>query len=110
MDDLPKVYFSEHPEWQALYEEAWHTHKNNIKKASTSINPNDVYFVDEAFNEEIYAWDTMFMMMFDKYGYNQFPTLNSLDNFYYSQYESEMYEVAEVVGAFWGGSINKQLL
>ena len=42
MDDLPKVYFSEHPEWQALYEEAWHTHKNNIKKASTSINPNDV--------------------------------------------------------------------
>ena len=106
MDDLPKVYFSEHPEWQALYEEAWHTHKNNIKKASTSINPNDVYFVDEAFNEEIYAWDTMFMMMFDKYGYNQFPTLNSLDNFYYSQYESEMYEVAEVVGAFWAGSIN----
>ena len=106
MDDLPKVYFSEHPEWQDLYEEAWHTHKNNIKKASTSINPNDVYFVDEAFNEEIYAWDTMFMMMFDKYGYSQFPTLNSLDNFYYSQYESEMYEVAEVVGAFWAGSIN----
>jgi len=29
------------------------------------------------------------MMMFDKYGIHEFPTLNSMDNFYYHQTDAE---------------------
>lgn len=103
MEALPKVHFPQHPEWEEIYHAAWQMHKSNIKKANLAINPNDVYFVDEAFNEEIYAWDTMFMMLFDKYGYNQFPTLEALDNFYFSQYDSENYSVGEVAGELQQG-------
>ncbi len=88
MDDLPKVYFAEHPEWEELYEAAWESHKSNIRKANTILNPEDVYYVDEAFSDMIFAWDTLFMMMFDKYGMHQFPVQQALDNFYYFQVDN----------------------
>ena len=85
MADLPKVHFVEHPEWEELYNAAWDSHKSNIRKARTVLNPEDVYYVDEAFSDMIFAWDTLLMMMFDKYGMHQFPTLQAMDNFYYCQ-------------------------
>lgn len=45
--------------------------------------------MDEAFDNRIFQWDTLFMMLFDKYGLHQFPTLNSMDNFYYHQWDTE---------------------
>lgn len=89
MSDLPKVHFAEHPEWEETYNAAWEFHKNNIKKAPDPLNPEDVYYVDEAFDNTIFAWDTLFMMMFDKYGLHQFPTLQAMDNFYYQQVDSD---------------------
>lgn len=88
MEDIPKVHFENHPEWEELYEAAWSFHKGNIRKATTALNPEDVYYVDEAFDNSIFQWDTLFMMMFDKYGINQFPTLSSMDNFYYHQFDT----------------------
>jgi len=93
MSDLPKVHFADHPEWVEVYEATWNMHKNNIKKIPAALNPEmdqmngspGPYFVDEAFNDKIFVWDTMFMMMFDKWGQHQFPTLPSIDNFYYNQ-------------------------
>lgn len=108
MSDLPKVHFGEHPEWAELFDKAWDTHKGNIRKARSALNPTpNSYYVDEAYNDYIYAWDTMFMTMFNKYGLNQFPTLSSLDNFYYHQVDSAGpddgfidREVSEVTGEF----------
>lgn len=108
MSDLPKVHFSEHPEWAELFDKAWQTHKLNIKKATVKLNPTpNAYYVDEAYNDYIYAWDTIFMTIFNKYGLNQFPTLSSLDNFYYHQVDSEGpddgfidREISEVTGEF----------
>lgn len=94
MSDLPKVHFQQHPEWEELYNAAWEFHKGNIKKVPEALNPeltNDSqtsYYVDEAFDNTIFQWDTLFMMMFDKYGIHQFPTLNSMDNFYYHQWDT----------------------
>ncbi len=85
MEDLPKVHFKDHPEWEEIFDATWQMHKSNIKKIPAGCNPDRPYFVDEAFAERIFAWDTLFMMMFDKYGQNQFPTLSSLDNFYLHQ-------------------------
>ncbi|MBE6949478.1 MAG: carbohydrate-binding protein [Ruminococcaceae bacterium] len=88
MDNLPKVYFADHPEWEELYEATWEIHKGNISKISAAINPEQPYYVDEAFSGNIFVWDTMLMMMFDKYGISEFPTLASIDNFYYNQDDS----------------------
>ncbi|MDR2671497.1 MAG: carbohydrate-binding protein [Oscillospiraceae bacterium] len=89
MSDLPKVRFTEHPEWEEIYNATWQIHKSNIKRAGVGMNPEQPYFVDAAFSEYIYAWDTLFMMMFDKWGMNQFPVLTSLDNFYMNQYDTD---------------------
>ena len=94
MEDLPKVHFGQHKDWEALYHAAWDSHKKNIKKINSALNPEatakgDAWYVDEAFDETIFQWDTLFMMMFDKYGSHQFPTLNSIDNFYVNQVDSK---------------------
>ena len=88
MDDLPKVHFAEHPEWEELYDAAWESHKSNIRKAKSVLNPEEPYYVDEAFSDMIFVWDTLLMMMFDKYGIHQFPTLQAMDNFYYCQVDN----------------------
>lgn len=91
MSDIPKVHFADHPEWVELYDAAWNFHKGNIRQVQQGLNPEltnsskTSYYVDEAFDNSIFQWDTLFMMLFDKYGYHQFPTLNSMDNFYYHQ-------------------------
>ncbi len=85
MDDLPKVHFPDHPEWEELYDATWQIHKGNIAKIPAACNPEEPYYIDEAFSGNIYAWDTLFMMMFDKWGLNQFPTLSCMDNFYWHQ-------------------------
>lgn len=112
--DLPEVRFTKHPEWEELFREAWNTHKRNIRKASDKLNPNkDSYYIDEAYNDYIYAWDTAFMLLFNKYGNHQFPTLESLDNFYYHQVDSNgnddgyiCREISEKTGEF--ASWNKE--
>lgn len=88
MADLPKVHFAEHPEWEELYDAAWESHKSNIRKARAVLNPEEPYYVDEAFSDMIFVWDTLLMMMFDKYGIHQFPTLQAMDNFYYWQVDN----------------------
>lgn len=95
MEKLPKVHFSKHKDWEALYETAWESHKSNIREVTEGLNKDlwskeeKSYYVDEAFDDRIFQWDTMFMMLFDKYGYHEFPTLNSIDNFYYHQHDEE---------------------
>lgn len=83
--DLPKVHFPEHPQWKAVYDATWNIHKESIQKIPKAVNPEAPYYVDERFNDCIFVWDTMFMMMFDKYGLHQFPTLSTMDNLYYGQ-------------------------
>ena len=64
------------------------SHKSNIRKAKSVLNPEEPYYVDEAFSDMIFVWDTLLMMMFDKYGIHQFPTLQAMDNFYYCQVDN----------------------
>lgn len=95
MERIPQVHFAEHKNWEYLYQTAWESHKSNIREVSKGLNPElttdekQSYYVDEAFDDRIFQWDTLFMMLFDKYGLHEFPTLNSMDNFYYHQYDTE---------------------
>ncbi len=80
MERVPKVHFSEHKEWETLYETAWESHKSNIRAISKGLNPElttdetQSYYVDEAFDDRIFQWDTLFMMLFDKYAQHEFQT------------------------------------
>ncbi|MCL2487150.1 MAG: hypothetical protein FWE80_00520 [Oscillospiraceae bacterium] len=103
MTDLPRVRFGDHPEWEELYTVSWQIHKNNIKQIPAATNPARPYYMDAAFSGNIYAWDTLFMMMYDKYGLHQFPTLASMDNFYMNQTdnpggENDGYIPREIIG------------
>ena len=95
MERVPKVHFAEHKDWEVLYDTAWESHKSNIRAISKGLNPElttdtvQSYYVDEAFDDRIFQWDTLFMMLFDKYAQHEFPTLNSMDNFYYHQYDTD---------------------
>ena len=111
MGDLPQVYFAEHPEWTELYNVSWQLHKSKIQRIPAATNPERPYYVDEAFSGNIFVWDTIFMMLYDRYGMNQFPILSSLENFYYCQTDSSgkdngyiPREIIEESGKdFWGG-------
>lgn len=88
MGDLPQIYLGEHPEWVKLYNASWHMNKTHIQRIPAAVNPETPYYIDEAFTDNIFAWDTLFMMLYDKYGIHQFPVLGSLDNFYFCQTDS----------------------
>lgn len=89
LSGVPSVWFEEHPEWAEVYLRSWEIHKDKINRIGVGCNPEEPYYVDEAFNSNLFLWDTSFMMLFDKFGYFEFPTLESLDNFYYNQHDEE---------------------
>lgn len=111
MGELVQVYFEDHPEWIELYNKSWRLHKDHIQKIPAAVNPESPFYVDEAFSGDIFLWDTVFMMLYDRYGINQFPALPSMDNFYYAQTDSDKQdngyiprEIVEATGKdYWGG-------
>lgn len=82
--NLPEPVLEKHKGWIDLYRKAWQLHAGSIRQGTLANNFVPSY-VDEAFDSDIYQWDTCFMMLFDKYGYNEFPTIASLENFYRKQ-------------------------
>lgn len=87
LENLPKVHFGGHPEWEALFDATWESLTTTIKKANANLNSKEPYYLDKAraFSSTVFAWDTMFTLMFAKYAYNEFPILAALDTFYEHQ-------------------------
>ncbi|MGI6265063.1 MAG: MGH1-like glycoside hydrolase domain-containing protein, partial [Acutalibacteraceae bacterium] len=90
LENLPRVHFGDHPAWEELFDATWKSLTTTIKKANASLNSKEVYYVDKAraFTNTVFAWDTMFTLMFTKYAQNEFPMLPSLDTFYEHQIDS----------------------
>ena len=84
---LPEPVLTDNPEWVDLYFKAWEIFTDRIKKAPSG-SPFVEYFIDEAFSEYIYQWDTCLMLFFARYGFHMFPTIVSLDNFYRIQHSN----------------------
>jgi len=82
---LPRPILDGNPEWLDMYWYCWELAFSHIKKPqpSSGFVSN---FLDEAFNSHIFQWDTIFMLMFARYGHDAFPFINSLDNFYCKQH------------------------
>ncbi|HVU83625.1 MAG TPA: trehalase family glycosidase [Puia sp.] len=84
-DVLPSPVFDEDPLLVETYWKAWelaYRHFNMPAPGSGFISP----FIDAAFNDNIFLWDTGFMTMFCNYGYPLVPGIGSLDNFYVKQH------------------------
>jgi hypothetical protein len=65
----------------AMYN-AWRLAFANIARGSGFI----ANFIDTAFNDCTFMWDSCFMMMFGRYGRGAFRFMGTLDNFYARQH------------------------
>jgi hypothetical protein len=85
-DKLLKPIYHEDPLYVQRYWKTWELGFRNFyepKPGSGFVSQ----FIDAAFNENIFLWDTCFLTMFCNYGHPLVPGIGSLDNFYAKQYE-----------------------
>lgn len=84
-DGLPIPILEDHPQWVELYIRAWDLAKQHIRSGTPQYGFVPRY-MDEAFSEHLFQWDTCFMVMFARYAPHLFPGVQSLDNFYNRQH------------------------
>lgn len=84
-DRLPEPILDGDPGWIDMYWKCWEIGFRHIKKPRPDA-PLVSNFLDEAFNDSIFQWDTIFMVMFARYAHHVFPAIQSLDNFYARQH------------------------
>jgi hypothetical protein len=82
---LPSPILEANPEWVAMYWKTWELAFDHLRQPRPGT-PFVVNYIDEAYNDKIYQWDTIFMVMFWRYGHAVFPAIDSLDNFYARQH------------------------
>lgn len=79
-DKLPSPVFDENPDYVRCYWKAWElVFKNFHEPAKDSGFVSQ--FIDAAFNQNIFLWDTCFLTMFCNYAHPYVPGICSLDNF-----------------------------
>ncbi len=82
---LPSPVYDENPLFLKLYWKAWEiSFKNFHEPAPKSGFVSQ--FIDAAFNDNIFLWDTAFMTMFCNVASPLVPGIGSLDNFYAKQH------------------------
>lgn len=82
---LPAPVFDEDSLLVKLYWKAWEIAFRNFHEPSPSSGFVS-QFIDAAFNDNIFLWDTAFMTMFCNVAYPLVPGIASLDNFYIKQH------------------------
>lgn len=83
---LPKPIWKNHDSFVDCYYKAWELAFSKLRKPATDSGFKS-NFIDCAFNDWIFMWDTAFMLMFGKYGERVFSFQKSLDNFYSHQHK-----------------------
>jgi len=83
--ELPSPIYDDNPLWVKTYWKAWELGFRNFHEPA-SHSGFVSQFIDAAFNENIFLWDSCFMTMFCNYAYPLVPGISSLDNFYAKQH------------------------
>lgn len=84
-DRLPAPIYDENLLYVRMYWKTWELAFRNFYEPP----PQSGFvsqFIDAAFNQNIFLWDTCFLTMFCNYGHPLVPGIGSLDNFYAKQY------------------------
>jgi len=81
---LPNAVFDESKDLVDIYWAAFHFHGKAVRGRLPSAGERLVpWFADAAYSGGIFQWDTCFMTMFNKYGWDShLATVESLNNFY----------------------------
>ncbi len=85
-DKLPKPIYDENPLYVQMYWKTWELGFRNFHEP----RPGSGFvsqFMDAAFNENIFLWDSCFLTMFCNYANPLVPGITTLDNFYARQHE-----------------------
>jgi hypothetical protein len=85
-EKLPAPTLDENPVWLKMYWKSWELAFRNFHEPARGSGYVS-QFIDAAFNQNIFQWDTCFMTMFCNYAHPMVPGIGSLDNFYCKQYE-----------------------
>lgn len=85
-DKLPSPVYEEDSAYVRCYWKAWELAFRNFHEPAAGSGFVS-QFIDAAFNENIFLWDTAFMTMFCNYAHSHVPGIRSLDNFYIKQHE-----------------------
>ncbi len=82
---LPQPIWNDHNDYIDCYWKAWEIAFSNLRKPKkgTGFITN---YIDAAFNDCIFMWDSAFMLMFGKYADRIFKFQKTLDNFYSHQH------------------------
>jgi hypothetical protein len=87
LNKLPRPIFEENNDYVECYYKAWEIAFRNFYEPLPSSGFVSQY-IDAAFSDSIFLWDTCFMTMFCNYAHPHVPGVCSLDNFYARQYET----------------------
>ena len=111
-DALPRPVYDERPEFVDFYFKTWEIAHGRIDNIPGLPVPR---YMDEAHrSDRIWVWDTCFMVFFCKYLPEEFPGVESLENFYEIMLAPDDAPLPKVVGnsACWGpeGCLEGKLL
>ena len=82
---LPRPFWEGHEDVLACYRGAWELAFGNLRRPE----PGSGFvasFIDTAFNDCLFMWDSVFILMFARYGRRSFDFQRTLDNLYASQH------------------------
>lgn len=82
---LPDPYWHGHGDVIDCYWKAWRLAFTNIRKA-TPENGFINHYLNSAFNENLFEWDSIWIQFFARYGIHAFDFQKTLNNFYARQH------------------------
>ena len=82
---LPEPFWDGHASAIACTDKAWKLAFANLRRPEPASG-FVARFIDPAFNDCIFMWDSCFMTLFGRYGARAFPFVRTLDNFYAKQH------------------------
>ena len=84
-DRLPQPFWAGHESAIACYWKVWEIAFRNLRLPT----PDNVFvspYIDTAFNDHLFMWDSAFILMFTRYGRRAFDFQQTLDNLYSKQH------------------------
>jgi hypothetical protein len=84
-DLLPHPFWENHPTEIDCYWKAWQIAFGNLGRP-TEQNAFIAPYIDTAFNGHLFMWDSIFILMFGRYGARVFDFQRTLDNLYAKQH------------------------
>jgi hypothetical protein len=98
-EKIPKPFWQNHDSTIKCYWKAWELAFTNLKK-TTKENGFVANYIATCFNDCLFMWDSVFSLMYGKYGSRAFNFQHTLDNLYAKQHPDGFIcrEIAEADG------------